>query len=65
MCAVEDAWLFSNIATTLDMIESSHNVSTEPCTSLEGALCCIDELLVLLRKRGFWALRVFVCLCDK
>uniref|UniRef100_A0A2A4K0Q3 Uncharacterized protein n=1 Tax=Heliothis virescens TaxID=7102 RepID=A0A2A4K0Q3_HELVI len=26
MCAVEDAWLFSNIATTLDMIESSHNV---------------------------------------
>ncbi|XP_075982550.1 estrogen-related receptor isoform X3 [Anticarsia gemmatalis] len=27
MCAVEDAWLFSNIATTLDMIGSSHSVS--------------------------------------
>lgn len=38
MCAVEDAWLFSNIANTLDMIESSHHVSTLAFTSFEDAL---------------------------
>ncbi|KAJ8713816.1 hypothetical protein PYW08_007436 [Mythimna loreyi] len=38
MCAVEDAWLFSNIATTLDMIESSHNVQLMSAVSGEPML---------------------------
>ncbi|XP_026725744.1 steroid hormone receptor ERR1 isoform X2 [Trichoplusia ni] len=38
MCAVEDAWLFSNIANTLDMIESSHNVQMMSAVSGEPML---------------------------
>lgn len=63
MCAVEDAWLFSNIATTLDMIESSHNVSTEACASLGGALYRMADSLVLLRKHEFWAVS-FICVIN-
>ncbi|XP_035449258.2 steroid hormone receptor ERR1 isoform X2 [Spodoptera frugiperda] len=38
MCAIEEPWLFSNIVTTLEMIESSHNVQLMSAVSGEPML---------------------------